>query len=135
MNQESNAPQKTSPDYQLEKRQTLWLLLALSFVAGWFSAIINAKSSYFFLYQLIVSLGATILIVRWVVLDSVQFRFKLTQIWIFLFVFFSFLVVPFYLIKTRDKDAWRPILSEIGLFFIYAIALGVGKNIATALGL
>ena len=124
-----------APNYRLEKRQTLWLLLALSFVAGWFSAIIDAKSSYFFLYRTCVSLGATIFIVRWVALDALAFKFRITQLWIFLFVFFSFLVVPFYLIKTRGKAAWRPILGEIGLVFVYSIAMGIGKTIATALGL
>ncbi len=63
MNQESNAPQ-TSPQYQLEKRQALVILLAIFFAAGWFRAIVGEESNYYPLYRLAVGLGSTIFIVR-----------------------------------------------------------------------
>ena len=134
MNEQPNAPQM-APDHQLAKRQSLLILLALSFVAGWFSAIIPPKSNYFPLYQIFVSVCATVFIVRWVALDAVERRFRLTSIWIFLFVFFSFLPVPFYLIFTRGKAAWRPIAALLGLVFGYSFALGIGQLIARSLGL
>ena len=134
MNQESNAPQ-TAPDFQLEKRQTLWILLALFFVAGWFGAIIGEKSSYYPLYQLFFGLGSTIFIVRWVALDSTERKFQLTPLWIIFFVLISLLALPCYLIKTRGAQSWRPILVAIGLLFGYAIAAGIGQTIATAIGL
>lgn len=132
MNQDSNAPQ-TAPDRQLEKRQTLWLLLAMFFVAGWFGGIIPEKSSYFQLYQLIVSLGCTLFVVRWVALDAVQRRFQLNSAWIFAFVLFSFLPLPVYLFLTRGKAVWRPILLGCGLLIIYSLTLGIGQIIARAL--
>lgn len=134
MNQESNAPQ-TSPTHQLEKRQTLIILLVLFFVAGWFRAIISEESSYYPLYQLSFGLASTVFIVRWVALDAIERRFKLTPIWIFFFVLVSLLAVLFYLLKTRGVQSWRPILLSLGLLFVYAIAAGIGESIATALGL
>ena len=134
MNQESNAPQ-TAPNRELEKRQTLWILLALYFVAGWFGAIIGQQSSYFPLYQLIFGLASTIFIVRWVALDAAQQRFQLTTGWIFFFVLVSLLAVPFYLFKTRGKSSWRPILRALGLLVIFGIAAALGEGVARALGL
>lgn len=134
MNQEPLAP-NAAPDRQLEKRQTLWLLLALFFVAGWFSAIIGEKSSYYPLYQLFFGLGSTLFIVRWVALDAIERRFPLTPAWIFFFVLISLLALPFYLIKTRGVGSWRPILFSLGLLFAYSIAAGIGESIATAVGL
>ena len=124
-----------APDRQLEKRQTLWLLLALFFVAGWFSAIIGEKSSYYPLYQLFFGVGSTVFIVRWVALDALERRFQLTSLWIIFFVFISILALPCYLIKSRGAQSWRPILFSVGLLFAYSIAAGVGEGIASALGL
>ena len=134
MNQEPHAPQ-TAPDRQLEKRQTLWILLAMFFVAGWFGAMIPKNSNYYPLYQLGFGLCNTIFIVRWVALDAAQRRFKIETVWIFFFVFFSFLVVPFYLLKTRGKSSLRPILLGVGLLLAYSISAGIGATAATLLGL
>ena len=134
MNEQPNAPQ-LAPDHQLAKRQSLLILLALSFVAGWFSAIIPQKSNYFPLYQIFVSVCATVFIVRWVALDAIERRFKIAPVWIFLFVFLSFLPVPFYLILTRGKTVWPSLLAFVGLVFGYSFALGIGQSLARALGL
>ena len=121
-----------SLDRSLEKRQTLWILLALFFVAGWFRAFVSEDSNYFPLYQLCFGLGSTIFIVRWVALDAAEFAFKLTVGWIFLFVLFAPLAVPIYLFKTRGKDAWRPILVALGLLLLYGITMGAGESVARA---
>lgn len=134
MNQEFQAPQ-TAPDRQLEKRQTLIILLAIFFAAGWFRAIFGEESSYYPLYQLVVGLGSTVFIVRWVALDAIEQRFQLTSLWIIFFVLFSLLTVPFYLFKTRGLQSWRPILLSLGLLFVYGIAAGIGETIATSIGL
>ena len=131
---QSETPQ-SAPDYQLEKRQTLILLLALFFVAGWFRAIVGEESSYYPLYQLSFGLASTIFIVRWVALDALERRFQLTPLWIIFFVIISLLALPFYLFKTRGVQSWRPILYAVGLLFGFAIAAGIGETIATAVGL
>ena len=125
----------SAPDRQLEKRQTLIILLALFFAAGWFRALIGEESNYYPLYQLAVGLSSTIFIVRWVALDAIERRFQLTSLWIIFFVLFSLLAVPFYLLKTRGLQSWRPILLSFGLLFIYGIAASIGEGIASALGL
>ena len=124
-----------APDRQLEKRQALWILLAMFFVAGWFGAMIGAESSYYPLYQLGFGLCSTVFIVRWIALDAGQRRFNLTTGWIFFFVLFSLLAVPFYLFKTRGKNSLRPILVACALLFSYMISAGVGGGVATLLGL
>lgn len=130
-----DAAPKAAPDYQLEKRQTLWLLLALFFVAGWFRAIFGEESNYYPLYQLAFGLSSTIFIVRWVALDALERRFQLTTLWLVFFVVISLLALPFYLFKTRGLQSWRPILISVGLLLAYSIALGIGESIATAIGL
>ena len=130
-----NEAPRAAPDYKLEKRQMLWLLLALFFVAGWFSAIIGEKSSFYPLYQLFFGVGSTIFIVRWVALDALERRYQLTSLWIIFFVLISLLALPCYLIKTRGAQSWRPILVSIGLLFAYSIATVAGEAIASALGL
>lgn len=134
MNSQFNAP-PTAPDRQLEKRQTLWILLAMFFVVGWFGAMIPDKSSYYPLYQLVFGLCNTIFVVRWVALDAAQRRFPLTKVWIFFFVFFSWLVVPFYLFQTRGKKSLRPILLGLALLLGYSICAGIGGGVAAVLGL
>ncbi len=134
MNQESNAPQ-TPPQYQLEKRQALIILLAIFFAAGWFRAIIGEESNYYPLYQLAVGLGSTIFIVRWVALDAIERRVQLTPLWLIFFVLLSLLAVPFYLLKTRGVQSWRPILHSFGLLFVFGIAASAGEAIANVLGL
>lgn len=134
MNQQPNAPQ-TAPDRELEKRQTLWILLGLFFVAGWFSAIIGEKSEYYPLFQMIVGLGGTAFIVRWVMLDALERRFQLTPLWIIFFILISLLAVPCYFIKTRGVKSWRPILLALGLLLLYSITAGIAELIAKAVGL
>ncbi len=131
---QSEVPE-ASPAYPLEKRQSLWLLLALFFVAGWFSVIIDAKSSYYPIYQLFFGLGSTIFIVRWVALDALERRYQLTSLWIIFFVLISLLALPCYLIKTRGAESWRPILVSIGLLFAYSMSAALGGTIAKAIGL
>ena len=123
-----------APDRRLEKRETLWILLALFFVAGWFGVIVGQESSYYPLYQLIFGIGSTVFIVRWVALDAAEQSFKLTTAWIFFFVIFSLLAVPAYLLRTRGKDSWRPILASLGWLFAFSIAMTFGGLIAGALG-
>lgn len=125
----------SSPEYQLEKRQTLIILFVLFFVAGWFRAIVGEESDYYPLYQLVFGLGSTIFIVRWVALDALERRFQLTTLWMIFFVLISLLALPFYLFKTRGVQSWRPILYSLGLLFVYAIAAGIGETIATSIGL
>ena len=134
MNQEFNAPQP-APDRQLEKRQTLWILLALFFVAGWFRAIIGEQSDYYSLYQLVVGLGGTAFIVRWVMLDALERRFQLTPLWIIFFILISLVAVPCYLFKTRGLQSWRPILVALALLLAYSITAGIAEIIAKGVGL
>ena len=135
MNPEPIAP-KPAPDYQLEKRQTLWLLLALFFVAGWFSAIITEKSSLFLSLPINRQPGHPQFssCAGWCSTPC-NSASKSRRSGYFSSCFFSFLIVPFYLIRTRGKNAWRLILAEIALLFVYSIAMGVGRAIATAVGL
>ncbi len=48
---------------------------------------------------------------------------------------FSLLAVPFYLLKTRGVQSWRPILYSFGLLFVFGIAASIGESVASALGL
>lgn len=131
MQNSSSAPPR---DFALEKKQTLWLLLALFFVVGWFNVVVGEKSSFFPLYQFICGLASTILIVRWVVLDAVQREFKLSQWWFLGFVIFSLLAMPLYLWKTRGVAAWRPVLLCVVVLFAWGLAMALGQTAAEAVG-
>ena len=129
MNQEPHAPQ-TAPDRELEKRQTLWILLALAFVEGWFSWIIGEKSSWMQPYTLLVNLVNIIFIVRWFVLDAAQRHFKLTQMWIFFFVLMALFAAPWYFFKTRGAQFWRP--SGLAALFLLAIMVSATMGAVAA---
>ncbi len=132
MQNESDVPLR---DNRIAKRQSLWLLLALFFVVGWFDAIIGEGSSYFPLFRIFSSILTTIFTLRWVALDAAERQFKLTATWGLLFVFFSIFGIPVYLVKTRGKASLRPLALGLGLMLIYSIAVALGQGIATGLGL
>ena len=119
MNSDSNEPARPLPQNGLIKNQTLWLLLAASFVEGWFLFIIGDKSDFLPIFKLFSSLLNTIFIVRWCALDAAERAFKLSRNWIFAFVLAAPLVVPVYFFKTRGKTCWRP--SGLALLFLLAM--------------
>ena len=122
-------------DGGLSKSQTLWLLLALFFVEGWFTFVIGEKSSYFPLYQLVCALANTVLLVRWFVLDAAQHNFRLTTTWIWCFVLIFIFTALFYFYKTRGARMWRPLLGAVGTFFAGVFSMGLGHSIAQLLKL
>ncbi len=127
-----NPPPQPAPEPgpAVVKRQTLWLLLALFFVEGWFGFIVGEKSDYYPTFQLFCTLANTIFIVRWLVTDAAQRRFRLSKTWIFCFVLFTPIAIIFYFIKSRGAGAWRPIALAFVALLVFGIALQTGKSAA-----
>ena len=135
MNSDYNAPPRPTPDSSVIKTQTLWILLALAFVEGWFRWIIGEESSWLPLYTLLTNLVNVTFIVRWFVTDAAQHDFKLSRWWIMSFVLFALFAAPVYFFRTRGRAFWRP--TGLALLFLLAIGVcaGLGAAIAQALKL
>ena len=120
MNSEFETSTRALPDNRVTKSQSLWLLLALSFVEGWFHWIIGETSTWIQPFTLLTGVINLVFMVRWFILDAAERPFKLSKNWILFFVLFALLAAPVYFFKTRGWAFWRP----TGLAALFLILMG-----------